>query len=74
MSPINDNALIQIGGSEKSNVVLELKLIQLLAAIEALALMSQFSQQPRIQREQEFSSHHLELDASKVDVPVSKSL
>ena len=41
---------------------------------EAAALMSQwslFSQQPKIQWKQELSSHHLDLNANEVDVPVS---
>ena len=70
---MNDNFLIQIGGPEKGQCGTRTEANSARSCHEAPALTSQFSQQPKQQWEQELSSHHLELDASEVDVPVDNT-
>ena len=73
MPTMNNNSLIQIGGPEKGQCGTRTEANSARSCHEAPALTSQFSQQPKQQWEQELSSHHLELDASEVDVPVDNT-
>ena len=70
---MNNNSLTQIGGPEKGQCGTGTEANSARSCHEVPALTSQFSLQPKEQREQELSSHHLKLDASEVDVPVNNA-
>ena len=63
----------QIDGSEKGQCGTRTEANSARSCHEVPALTSQFSLQPKEQREQELSSRHLELDASEVDVLVDSA-
>ena len=70
---MNNNSLIQIGGPEKGQCGTGAETNSAYSCHEAPVLTSQFSQQPRVQWEQELPSHHLELNDDEGDVAVSNA-
>ena len=73
MPTMNNNSLIQIDGPEKGQCGMRAESSSAHNHHEAPVLTSQFSQQLRVEWKQGLSSHHLELDANKIDVVVSNA-